>query len=60
MSKFSAKAQQTIQNTMREFAEGKLRNGSTGKKVTDRKQALAIGISKAHENNQQTPHKGED
>lgn len=47
MSKYSSKEQEAIQKTMREFYEGSLRSGPSGKKVTDRQQALAIGISKA-------------
>lgn len=59
MSKYSAKAQQTIQKTMQEFAEGNLRNGSSGKKVTDRQQALAIGIARAQQRDQKVPNKEE-
>ena len=32
---------------MDEMKEGKLKSGRSGKKVTDRKQAIAIGLSKA-------------
>ena len=59
MSKYSDKAQETIQKTMREFSEGNLRTGPSGKKVTDRKQALAIGMAKAQERNQKVPNKEE-
>lgn len=35
-----------MQKTMKEFKQGKLHSGSkTGKKVTSRKQAIAIGLS---------------
>lgn len=54
MSKYGPKAQQTIERTMHEFGEGKLKS-SDGTRVTDRKQALAIGISKAREQHQKTP-----
>lgn len=41
---------------MHEFKEGKLKT-SAGKKVTDRKQAVAIGISEAQQEGLKTPRK---
>ena len=51
MAKYSKKAQDKIEEVMREFKEGTLKSGKNGKngKVTDRKQAIAIGISEAKE-----------
>lgn len=46
--KYSEKAQEKIGEVMHEFKEGSLRS-SSGKKVTNRKQAIAIGISEAKE-----------
>ncbi|KMQ72626.1 DUF6496 domain-containing protein [Chryseobacterium koreense] len=46
--KYSKKAQEKIGEVMHEFKEGKLKS-SSGKKVTDRKQAIAIGISEAED-----------
>ncbi|NEW80522.1 MAG: hypothetical protein GZ086_14115 [Gelidibacter sp.] len=46
MAKYSKKAQEKIETVMHEMKEGTLRSGS-GKKVTSRKQAIAIGISEA-------------
>ncbi|WHF52086.1 DUF6496 domain-containing protein [Chryseobacterium gotjawalense] len=46
--KYSKKAQEKIGEVMHEFKEGKLKS-SSGDKVTDRKQAVAIGISEAKE-----------
>ncbi|SMC33011.1 DUF6496 domain-containing protein [Moheibacter sediminis] len=48
MAKYSKKAQEKIGEVMHEFKEGKLKS-SSGKKVKDRKQAVAIGISEAKE-----------
>ncbi len=48
MAKYSKKAQEKIETVMHEMKEGTLRSGS-GKKVTDRKQAIAIGISEARQ-----------
>lgn len=56
MTKYSRKAQKVIHDTMEEFSEGKLRSGSSRKKVTDRDQAVAIGISKARDKGYRTPN----
>ena len=48
MAKYSKKAQEKIETVMHQMKEGTLRSGS-GKKVTDRKQAIAIGISEARQ-----------
>ena len=45
--KYSPKASEKIGQTMHEFKRGKLKSGGSGKKVTSRKQAIAIGISQA-------------
>jgi hypothetical protein len=55
MNKYGPKAQQTIEKTMKKFGEGKLKSGQSGQKVTDRKQALAIGISEARAKHYKTP-----
>ena len=48
MAKYSKKAQEKIARVMKEFKEGKLYS-STGDKVTERDQAIAIGISEAEQ-----------
>ncbi len=55
MNTYGPKAEEVIEKTLHEFSEGKLRNGSSGARVTDRKQALAIGISKARAQHLKTP-----
>ena len=45
--KYGKKASEKIGRTMHEFKRGKLKSGGSGKKVTSRKQAIAIGISQA-------------
>lgn len=52
--KYSQKAQEKIEKVMHEFKEGELKS-SSGEKVTDRKQAVAIGISEAREEGLKTP-----
>lgn len=55
MNKYGPKAQEVIEDTMQEFSEGKLKSGKNGRKVTSRKQAVAIGISKARDKGYKTP-----
>jgi hypothetical protein len=54
--KYSDKAQKKIGKVMEEFKEGTLKSGS-GKKVKDRKQAIAIGISEARKSGGKVPAK---
>lgn len=56
MAKYSKKAQDKVGEVMHEMKEGKLRSGS-GKKVTSRKQAVAIGLSEAREEGARVPAK---
>ena len=46
-TKYGKKAQEKVEKTMHERKHGTLRSGSSGKKVTSRKQAIAIGLSEA-------------
>jgi hypothetical protein len=56
MTKYSKKAQEKIEDVMHEYKEGKLKS-SSGKKVTTKKQALAIAISEAREKGLKVPKK---
>ncbi|MGZ5424898.1 MAG: DUF6496 domain-containing protein, partial [Candidatus Aminicenantales bacterium] len=47
MARYSKKAQEKVGEVLKEFEEGKLKSGRSGKKVTSRKQAIAIGLSEA-------------
>ena len=47
MAKYGRKAQQKVERAMHERKQGTLRSGRSGKKVTSRKQAIAIGLSEA-------------
>ncbi|MCY0967581.1 DUF6496 domain-containing protein [Chryseobacterium wangxinyae] len=55
-TKYSEKAQEKVGKVMEEFKEGKLES-SSGKTVTDKKQAVAIGISEAREKGLKVPKK---
>jgi hypothetical protein len=46
-----------VKKVMHEFKEGKLKSGKGGKKVTSRKQAVAIGLSEAREAGARIPKK---
>jgi hypothetical protein len=46
-SRYGKKSQQKVKRAMHERKEGTLRSGGSGKKVTSRKQAIAIGLSEA-------------
>lgn len=56
MAKYGEAAQKKVEKTMREYKKGDLRSGS-GKKVTSRKQAVAIGLSKARKSGAKVPSK---
>ncbi len=56
MAKYSEKSQDKVQEAMHEMKEGKLKTG-TGKKVTNPKQAVAIGLSEAREEGAKVPKK---
>lgn len=47
MAKYGRKAQEKIEKAMHERKRGTLKSGRSGKKVTSRKQAIAIGLSQA-------------
>ncbi|HEX2121939.1 MAG TPA: DUF6496 domain-containing protein [Thermoanaerobaculia bacterium] len=53
-SKYGKKAQDKVEKTMHERKRGTLRSGS-GKKVTSRKQAIAIGLSEARREGGKVP-----
>lgn len=45
--RYGKKAGDKVERAMHEMKRGTLRSGGSGKKVTDRKQAIAIGLSEA-------------
>lgn len=47
MARYGKKASRKVKRAMHEMKSGKLRSGRSGKKVTSRKQAIAIGLSEA-------------
>jgi hypothetical protein len=57
MAKYGKKAQEKVAKVMRERKRGTLRSGGSGKKVTSRKQAIAIGLSEARRAGGKVPKK---
>lgn len=55
--KYGPKAQKSVEREMHEFKRGKLKSGRSGKKVTSRKQAIAIGLSEARREGAKVPEK---
>ena len=58
MAKYSKGAGEKVEETMHEMKRGQLKSGRSGKKVTSRKQAIAIGLSEARERGEKVPKKG--
>jgi hypothetical protein len=55
--KYSQAAQKKVEKVMNERKAGTLRSGSSGKRVTSRKQAIAIGLSEARRAGKKVPKK---
>lgn len=55
--KYSKAAGRKVERAMEEMKEGTLRSGRSGKKVTNRKQAIAIGLSEARAEGKKVPRK---
>jgi Family of unknown function (DUF6496) len=55
--KYSKKSQNEVKKAMHERKHGTLKSGRSGKKVTSRKQAIAIGLSKARKKGARVPAK---
>lgn len=57
MARYGRKASEKVGKAMRERKRGTLRSGRSGKKVTSRKQAIAIGLSEARRAGGKVPRK---
>lgn len=55
MAKYGKKASDKVEKAMHERKKGTLKSGSSGKKVTSRKQAIAIGLSEARREGGKVP-----
>jgi len=57
MAKYSKKAGEKVEEVMKEKNAGTLKSGRSGKPVTSRKQAIAIGLSEARKEGDKVPKK---
>jgi hypothetical protein len=55
MARYGRKAQQKVERAMHERKHGTLKSGRSGKKVTSRKQAIAIGLAEARREGGKVP-----
>jgi hypothetical protein len=55
MARYGKKASSKVEKAMHERKAGTLRSGSSGKKVTSRQQAIAIGLSEARRSGAKVP-----
>jgi hypothetical protein len=58
MAKYGKKASRKVASAMRRRKKGTLRSGGSGKRVTSRKQAIAIGLSEARRAGGKVPSRG--
>ena len=57
MAKYGKKAQTKVERAMHERKRGTLKSGRSGKKVTSRKQAIALGLSAARRAGAKVPRR---
>jgi hypothetical protein len=57
MARYGKKAGKKVERAMHEMKRGELKSGRSGKKVTSRKQAIAIGLSEARAEGDKVPSK---
>jgi hypothetical protein len=55
--RYGPKASKKVERAMHEMKRGELRSGRSGKRVTSRKQAIAIGLSEARRAGGKVPRK---
>jgi hypothetical protein len=57
MARYGKKAKKSVKRAMHKRKKGTLKSGRSGKKVTSRKQAIAIGLSEARKKGAKVPKK---
>ena len=57
MARYGKKASEKVEKAMHERKRGTLKSGRSGKKVTNKKQAIAIGLSEARKSGAKVPKK---
>jgi len=56
-TKYGKKAQDEVKKEMHEYKKGEAHSGKSGEKVKSKKQAIAIGLSKARKKGAKVPPK---
>jgi hypothetical protein len=57
MARYGKKSQRSVKEAMHKRKKGTLRSGKSGKRVSSRKQAIAIGLSEARRKGAKVPRK---
>lgn len=57
MARYGTRAQKSVKRAMHKRKQGTLKSGKSGKRVTSRKQAVAIGLSEARRKGAKVPKK---
>jgi hypothetical protein len=57
MAKYGKSASENVEKAMQKRKKGTLKSGKSGKKVTSKKQAIAIGLSEARKKGAKVPKK---
>ncbi|WP_419800603.1 DUF6496 domain-containing protein [Mucilaginibacter sp.] len=55
MAKYSKESQEDVKDALHEMKKGELKIGKSNKKVTNPKQAIAIGLSEARKEGEKVP-----
>ncbi len=55
MAKYGKESQESVKAAVEKMKEGTLKSGKSGKKVTNPKQAIAIGLSEARKKGAKVP-----
>ena len=55
MARYGKKAQKSVEKAMHEYKKGELKSGTSGKTVTNPRQAIAIGLSEARKKGAKMP-----
>jgi hypothetical protein len=58
MAQYGTKSKKSVKRAMHNRKKGTLKSGKSGKRVTSRKQAIAIGLSEARKKGAKVPSKG--
>ena len=57
MAKYGKSAERSVKRAMHKLKKGSLKSGKSGKRVTSRNQAIAIGLSEARRKGGKVPTK---